>query len=250
MSYTLDQIPVVILAGGLGTRLRPLVADRPKCLAPVGDSVFLEIIIRLLKQQGLHRFILCVGYKGDMVRSYFGNGAQLGVEIVYSDEGEHLLGTAGAIRKAQPLIGERAIVMNGDTYLAISVTELLKRHEQLKVSSPLWLTVTLSLAAERSQSGNVQLDESQNRIMGFLEKGMLTDEQTDWVNAGVYVMDSEFISEIPQGAPSSLERDIIPAEISSGRYPGAYLAQAPFFDIGTPASLEAFRRYFAEKSKQ
>ena len=233
------------MAGGLGTRLRPLVADRPKCLAPVGDSVFLEIIIRLLKRQGLRRFILCVGYKSEMVQSYFGNGEQLGVEILYSDEGEYLLGTAGAIRKALPLIGERAIVMNGDTYFAIAYDGLLAYH-QVNVTKTGLLTVALSLKEDCSQCGSVSLNQGRDRVTGFFEKGTQPGGSAGWVNAGVYVMERAFIENIPAGRSSSLERDTIPAEIDSGRLPGAYLAYAPFFDIGTPASLELFRRHFSE----
>ncbi len=246
MSYTLDQVPVVILAGGLGTRLRPLVADRPKCLAPVGDSVFLEIILRLLKQQGLHRFIICVGYKSEMVQSYFGNGEQLGVEIVYSDEGEHLLGTAGAIRKALPLIGERAIVVNGDTYFAISYADLLACHQTNVTQEGLQLTVALSQKDDCSQCGSVTLNSTRDRITGFYEKGTKPGSRIGWVNAGAYLMERFFIEKIPEGIPSSLEKEIIPAEINASRYPVAYLSNALFFDIGTPASLELFRRHFSE----
>lgn len=246
MSYTLDQIPVVILAGGLGTRLRPLVADRPKCMAPVGDGVFLEIIITLLKKQGVERVILCVGYMGEMVRDYFKDGSQLGVAIEYSDEGERLLGTAGAIRKALPLIRERAIVMNGDTYFAISYADLLAAHQVNVKDTGMQLTVALSLKEDCSQCGSVSLNQYNNKVTGFIEKGTRLDSSVGWVNAGVYLMERAFIEKIPVDKPSSLERDTIPAEITSGRLPGAYLAQAPFFDIGTPASLESFRRHFSQ----
>jgi len=246
MSYTLDQLQVMILAGGLGTRLRPLVADRPKCLAPVGDSVFLEIILRLLKQQGLRRFILCVGYKSEMVQSYFGNGEHLGVDIAYSDEGEHLLGTAGAIRKALSLIDERAIVINGDTYFAIAYDDLLVCHQSNVKDSGLQLTVALSQKDDCSQCGSVTLNTARNRITGFYEKGTQPGSRIGWVNAGAYLMERLLIEKIPQDISSSLEKDIIPAEINAGRYPVAYLSNAPFFDIGTPASLELFRRHLSE----
>ncbi len=246
MSYTLDQLPVLILAGGLGTRLRPMVADRPKCMAPVGDSIFLEIIIKLLKQQGVKRFIMCIGYKGEMVSEYFGSGDSLEVEINYSDEGEQLMGTAGAIRKALPLIGERAVVINGDTYFAISYADLLAKHELYAGEEGLQLTVALSQKEDCSQCGSVSLNQFKDRVTGFFEKGTQPDGSAGWVNAGVYVMERAFVERIPTGMPRSLERDSIPAEIDSGRLPGAYLARTPFFDIGTPASLEAFRRYFGE----
>jgi len=236
----------MILAGGLGTRLRPLVADRPKCLAPVGDSVFLEIILRLLKQQGLRRFILCVGYKSEMVQSYFGNGEHLGVDIAYSDEGEHLLGTAGAIRKALSLIDERAIVINGDTYFAIAYDDLLVCHQSNVKDSGLQLTVALSQKDDCSQCGSVTLNTARNRITGFYEKGTQPGSRIGWVNAGAYLMERLLIEKIPQDISSSLEKDIIPAEINAGRYPVAYLSNAPFFDIGTPASLELFRRHLSE----
>src|SRR5438477_10610039 len=115
----LSQVPVVILAGGLGTRLRPVLSDRPKGLAPVGERPFLEIQIELLRAQGARRFVLCVGHLAGQIEAYFGNGGRCGVRIDYSIEGEQLLGTGGALKLAERFFQPRALVLNGDTYLAV-----------------------------------------------------------------------------------------------------------------------------------
>src|SRR5438552_3831532 len=114
----LSQTPVLILAGGLGTRLRPVLSDRPKGLAPIAGRPFLQIQMELLHDSGARHFVLCLGHLADQIRSAFGDGSNLGVRIDYSMEGECLLGTAGALKLAERFFQPRGLVLNGDTYLA------------------------------------------------------------------------------------------------------------------------------------
>ena len=144
------------------------------------------------------------------------------------------------------MIGERAIVVNGDTYFAISYADLLACHQTNVTQGGLQLTVALSQKDDCSQCGSVTLNSTRDRITGFYEKGTKPGSRIGWVNAGAYLMERFFIEKIPEGIPSSLEKEIIPAEINASRYPVAYLSNALFFDIGTPASLELFRRHFSE----
>src|SRR5262249_41662980 len=106
---TLVETPVVILCGGLGTRLRPVLADVPKGLAPVGDRPFLEIQLELLRGQGARRFVLCVGHLAGQIRQTFGDGGRWGVRIDYSVEGDRLLGTGGALKLAERFFRPRAL---------------------------------------------------------------------------------------------------------------------------------------------
>src|SRR5262249_54112397 len=111
------MLAVAILAGGLATRLRPVTEKFPKCLIEINGEPFLAHQLRLLRDRGVRRVVLCVGYLGEMVEAYAGDGGRFGMEIRYSDDGEALRGTAGAIARALPLLGERFFVLYGDSYL-------------------------------------------------------------------------------------------------------------------------------------
>src|SRR5579863_3299559 len=113
----MELLPVAILAGGLATRLRPVTEQLPKALLPIAGEPFLAHQLRLLKDAGIGRVVLCAGYLGEQIRDYAGNGSDLGVELSYSFDGETPLGTAGAIRKALPALGDAFFVLYGDSYL-------------------------------------------------------------------------------------------------------------------------------------
>ena len=113
------EIPIAILAGGLATRLRPITEKIPKSLVPVADKPFLAHQLELLKSRGIQRAVLCVGYLGEMIRRDFGDGEKYGVKLDYSMDGEKLLGTGGAIKRALPLLGGEFFVLYGDSYLPV-----------------------------------------------------------------------------------------------------------------------------------
>src|SRR5579863_2664253 len=113
----MEMLPIAILAGGLATRLRPATEQIPKALLPVAGEPFLAHQLRLLRQAGIRRVVLCAGYLGEKIRHYAGDGSAFGVEVSYSFDGETPLGTAGAIRKALPGLGEAFFVVYGDSYL-------------------------------------------------------------------------------------------------------------------------------------
>lgn len=115
----LAQFPVALLAGGLATRLRPITETIPKALVPVAGEPFLAHQLRLLHGQGLRKVVLCVGYLGEMIERDFGDGAAFGMQLEYSFDGPTLLGTGGALRQALPKLGERFIVLYGDSYLPV-----------------------------------------------------------------------------------------------------------------------------------
>src|SRR5580700_700881 len=114
------DIPVALLAGGLATRLRPLTETVPKVLLEVAGKPFLEHQLAMLREQGIRRVVLCLGFLGEQVQLKFGDGSAYGVELLYSFDGPVLLGTGGAIRQALPLLGETFFVLYGDSYLNIN----------------------------------------------------------------------------------------------------------------------------------
>jgi len=123
MSLPLPQIPVAILAGGLATRLRPITGKIPKSLVPVAGKPFLAHQLKLLHARGIRRAVLCIGHLGEMIQRDFGNEA-FGVKLDYSFDGEKLLGTGGAIKRALPLLGKEFFVLYGDSYLPIDYAPL------------------------------------------------------------------------------------------------------------------------------
>ena len=126
----LSKIPVAILAGGLAQRMRPLTETIPKVLLPVAGKPFLTHQLALLRNQGIRRAVLCVGYLGEMVQSEFGDGREHGVHLEYSFDGPRLLGTGGALRAALPLLGERFFVLYGDSFLPIDFAPVAECFEQ------------------------------------------------------------------------------------------------------------------------
>jgi len=124
------MLPVAILAGGLSTRLRPLTEMIPKALLNIAGKPFVHRQLDRLKEQGLRRIVLCVGYRGEQIQSCVGDGAKMGLEVMYSYDGPQLLGTGGALKKALPLLGEKFFVLYGDSYLPVCFADVKKAFEK------------------------------------------------------------------------------------------------------------------------
>lgn len=224
----------IILAGGLGTRLREAVPDLPKPMAPVGGRPFLEYLVRQLRQQGYRDVVLCLGYRAEAIRAHFGDGAALGVRLRYSVENEPL-GTAGALRLAASLLeGGRWLVLNGDSFFGISFDRLVARHEDAGATA----TLALRRLAEASRFGVVELDR-QGRITRFAAKGAATTSDGGLVNGGAYVIERTLLEHIAPDRPVSLESEVFAGMIDAGAdWSGQGLQgvefEAPFVDIGVP----------------
>ncbi len=241
----LADLPVLILAGGLGTRLRAALPGLPKGLAPVGPSAFLEIQIRLLAEQGARRFVLCVGHLWDSIQAALGDGRTYGVKIEYSvEEGDRLLGTAGALRLAGRYVAPRAVVLNGDTYFAIRYADLVGHHLSERRRSGVLATLALSHMPEQDRYGTVLLDGSGRHIRAFLEKEEDASGGPAWVSAGAYVLEREVLAYVPGGRPCSLEREVFPAMLRARKRLAAVTFAERFYDIGTPEGLQRLRDYW------
>ena len=197
----------VLLAGGLGTRLRSVVADRPKPMALIGDKPFMEYVVRELKNHGITEIIFAVGYKGSMVEEYLGDGARLGIRVSYAYE-ETLLGTAGAIKNAGRLVtDDRFFVLNADTFYQIPYGRLVKMSREKNLD----MALVLREVPDVSRYGRAVLEGE--RLTAFDEK---TEEACPGtINGGVYYMKRALLDEIPEGKVS-LEHDMIPKWLSSG----------------------------------
>jgi len=232
----------IIIAGGLGTRLRPVTYHRPKPLVPVANRPFLEYQVALLKQYGIDDLVFATNYMADKIEGHFGDGSRFGVRMRYAIE-ETPLGTGGAIRNAADRFpGEAVAVFNGDVLTDFDLGRILDFHREKQAVA----TITLSEVPSPNPFGVLILDgdgkveawrEPSEATKKLLSQGSFEITGTDKINAGFYVFAPEFIESIPQGVPSSIERDIFPRFLERsapvyGIAPGGF-----WMDMGRPEQL-------------
>lgn len=222
----------VLLTGGLGTRLRSVINDRPKPLAPVAGRPFLEYVVRELAASGIRELVFAVGYRGEMIQEAFGDGSRLGVRISYAFE-ETLLGTGGAVRNAAPFLTDPYFfVLNGDTFYRMDYGALLR----LRGERELDLALVLRRVEDISRYGEAVLEDG--RLARFNEK--TGERRPGTINGGVYLMSRALLDEIPPGKVS-LEQDLIPAWMREGRRLGGMVSDGYFIDIGVPEDYFRFQ---------
>ena len=227
---------VVILCGGSGTRLRTVLHDRPKPMAPIHGRPFLDLVVNHVVSHGFRRIIFCTGYRGEWIAQHFSRRTDIDAIISHEDTP---LGTAGALRACRhALRSSTVLVLNGDSLCAIDLAAFLTEHRRCNAS----ITVAVVPADDRNDGGGITLD-SQHRIMSFNEK-----TRSMYLNAGIYAIDPMFLDQIPERTPCSLEHDMFPAMLGQGIH--AVITQAPVHDIGTPARLDAFRAWMTRSAEK
>lgn len=215
----------VILAGGLGTRLREVVSEVPKSMADIGGRPFLEYQFNYLKKYGITRVILSVGYKSDAIKNHFG-AAFNGIEIEYALETEPL-GTGGGVKNAlQYAKSSEVLIMNGDTMFAVDLQKFVAFHRSK--STPLSLALRMVDAVERY--GSVTIGEN-DRITNFAEKN--TKFGYGMINGGIYLMNPRYLLESNQPKKFSLEKDFF-EQIYSQEFIYGFISDGYFLDIGIP----------------
>jgi NDP-sugar pyrophosphorylase family protein len=229
------EVAVAVLAGGLGSRLRPAVADRPKALAPVGGRPYLTYLLDLLARAGVGEVVLLTGYRAEQVRGALGD-TYAGMRLVHAPEPAPL-GTGGAVRRALPLLAAPTVLLlNGDSYCDIDLEAFLASHR--------WRAADLSLAlarvADTSRFGAVQL-AADGRVTRFEEKNAAGG--AGWINAGVYLVARALLEEIPTEGPVSLERQMFPVWLARHACYG-FRCEGRFLDIGTPESYARAEAFF------
>jgi len=217
----------IILAGGLGTRLRERIPDLPKPMAPVAGRPFLEYILDRLIAGGINEIILSVGYQADIIMQHFGNIYRNTI-ISYAVESQPL-GTGGAIVHALNKQGdEPVLVLNGDTLLNIDFEELVRWYMKM----PVQVAMVLRKVSDVSRYGSVLL--SGENVIGFLEKG---ENGPGLINAGVYIIRPDVFNVFGLSDEFSLEEDLLQAYCSEVS-PRAFLSDAYFIDIGIPGDYD------------
>jgi NDP-sugar pyrophosphorylase family protein len=215
----------LILAGGAGTRLSSVLAGLNKPMVPIAGKPFLEYLLLQLKRHEVKEVTLCVGYKANLIHSYFGMGDRWGMQISYSYE-KDFRGTGGALKLAEDLIHEEDFfVMNGDSMFDIELYTLMHHHRDMKAMA----TLALAHVDDTQRYGAVGMNES-GRIVSFIEK---RDSDTGGlINGGIYVFAREVLALIPGGQPVSLEQDVLPRLVGQRLY--GLPSKGYFVDIGVP----------------
>ncbi len=232
----------VILAGGEGTRLRPLTLSTPKPVAPVVDRPFLRHQLDLLSRAGVSEVVFSVAYQPEQVEAVFGDGAGLGIRIHYAVE-KTPLGTGGAVKNAEPQLDERTVVLNGDVLLDLDLAAVVARHEAAGASASIVLTPVRNPAAY----GLVETDLD-GRVLRFVEKPRPEDIRTNTINAGVYVLETSVLELMPAGVKYSIERSFFPALLARGDKVLGPVHEGYWIDIGTPEKyLQVHRDILARR---
>lgn len=225
-----------VLAGGLGTRLRPRFGDRPKALTPLAGRPFLAHQLEWLARHGVREAVVCAGYGADQLERELGDGRRWGVTLVYSVEPEPL-GTGGALKLAERLVTGPALIVNGDTLAECDPWALERaRWEHGAIGA-----VALYEVADARARGRVECDAG-GAVVRFVEKDA-SFHGPAWVNGGLYAFAPALWRRLPAGA-SSLERDLLPALAAERRLRG-FQVEGEFFDIGTPEEWERAERAFS-----
>jgi NDP-sugar pyrophosphorylase family protein len=238
------ELQVLVLAGGLGTRLGTVVGDRPKVLAPVGERVFLDVLLEQFEAQGLQSVVLLLGHRHEQVEAHLRRPGAVppGMAVTVSIEPQPL-GTAGAIGHARRWCTRTFLVVNGDTFIDVDLAGLLDAHGRQRAA----VTIAAVRTEDAGRFGALEVEEPPaqipgggSAIRGFREKDAAVGPGL--INGGVYVIQPEVVAEIPAGRAVSFERETLPGLLAAGARLWAVPQQGAFVDIGTPSSWAGFQR--------
>jgi mannose-1-phosphate guanylyltransferase/phosphomannomutase len=218
----------VVMAGGEGTRLRPMTSSMPKPLLPVVNRPIMEHVLRLLKRHGLTETVVTVQFLASMVRNYFGDGEELGMNLTYANE-EMPLGTAGSVKNAEEALKDDAfLVISGDALTDFDLTDLMRFHREKGAL----VTVCLTRVPDPLEFGITIVDE-QGRVERFLEKPTWGQVFSDTVNTGIYVMEPEVFDYVQAGVSVDWSGDVFPQLMKEGKPIYGYIADGYWEDVGT-----------------
>jgi mannose-1-phosphate guanylyltransferase/phosphomannomutase len=224
----------VIMAGGEGTRLRPLTSNNPKPLLPIADRPMMEHVINLLKQHGINDIVVTVAFMASSIQDYFGDGSEFGVAISYVDEPTPL-GTAGSVRNAMELLSEeRFLVISGDVITDIDLSEIMKYHVDKGAMATIGLT-----PVENPLEFGIVITNEDGTIERFLEKPTWGQVFSDTINTGIYVLEPGIFDYIPEGRSVDFSSEVFPALLKDGKPLYGAVALGYWEDVG---NLEAYLR--------
>jgi mannose-1-phosphate guanylyltransferase/phosphomannomutase len=221
----------VIMAGGEGTRLRPLTSNAPKPMMPIANKPMMEHIVGLLRDHGFDDIVVTLAFLPQAIRTYFGDGSEFGVRIQYATE-ETPLGTAGSVRNAMDALDERFLVISGDVLTDMDLSALVRFHDERKALA----TIGLKRVPDPLEFGIVITHED-GSVERFLEKPTWGQVFSDTINTGVYVLEPEIFEFIAADKPVDFSSDVFPSLLDAGRPTFGHVAEGYWEDVGT---LEAY----------
>ena len=224
----------VLMAGGSGTRLRPLTCDLPKPMVPILNRPIAEHIINLLKRNNITEIIATLYYLPDIMRDYFQDGADFGVEMTYAVEDEQPLGTAGCVKNIEELLKDTFLVISGDSITDFDLQAAIAFHRQKKSKA----TLVLTRVPNPMEFGVVITDKEQ-RIVRFLEKPSPSEIFSDTVNTGTYILEPEVLQYLPPKEESDFSKDLFPLLLAQKEPMYGYIAEGYWCDVG---HLDAYRQ--------
>jgi NDP-sugar pyrophosphorylase family protein len=231
-------VPVALLAGGLATRLRPITEKIPKALVDVSGRPFIDHQLELLRDNGIRRVVLCVGYLGEMLRDHLGDGSRFGMELTYAFDGPRLLGTGGAVRRALPMLGETFWVMYADSYMDIDYRAVLA---SFAASGAQALMTVLRNDNQWDRSNAVFRD---GKLLRYDKRQQTPD--MSYVDYGVAILRREAAERLPADEVSDLA-DLYRDMVAGGRMVG-YEVTRRFYEIGSPQGLRETQEYLATRN--
>ncbi len=221
------------MAGGEGTRLRPLTSNQPKPMLPMANRPMMEHVVNLLRNHGFDDIVVTVAFMANAIRSYFDDGSEFGVRMVYATE-ETPLGTAGSVRNAREQLDERFLVISGDVLTDIDLGAVVARHQETGALA----TIALKAVEDPLEFGIV-ITREDGSIERFLEKPTWGQVFSDTINTGIYVLEPEIFDYIPEGRAVDFSGEVFPAVLEAGRSIQGSVAGGYWEDVGT---LEAYLR--------
>jgi mannose-1-phosphate guanylyltransferase len=223
------SLTAIILVGGSGTRLQPLTYDLPKSMVPILNKPFMEYTIAYLKQFGVEDIILTLSYLPEVIQDYFGDGRKFGVRLTYCVEKEPM-GTAGAVKNAEQYLDSTFIVLNGDIFTDLDIADMLACHQGKGARA----TISLSWVDNPAAFGVVETDKDQ-RVRQFIEKPPPGGETTNWINAGIYILEPEVLQYVPSHSHYMFEKGLFPLLLKMGKAVYGYPFSGYWLDMGNPA---------------
>ncbi|GAA2160604.1 mannose-1-phosphate guanyltransferase [Actinomadura napierensis] len=221
----------VVMAGGEGTRLRPMTANQPKPLLPLVNRPIMEHVLRLLKRHGFSETVVTVQFLAALIRNYFGDGEELGMSLSYATE-EVPLGTAGSVKNAEAALrDDRFLVISGDALTDIDLTDMVRFHER----NGALVTIGLKRVPNPLEFGIIIVDD-EGRVQRFLEKPTWGQVFSDTVNTGIYVMEPEVLDHVAAGESVDWSGDVFPKLLAEGAPLFGYVADCYWEDVGTHES--------------
>jgi len=218
----------VVMAGGEGSRLRPLTIGRPKPMVPIVNRPVMEHILLLLKKHGITEVVVTLQYLANVIQDYFGDGESLGMTLHYSVE-DVPLGTAGSVKLAERLLDDTFLVISGDALTDYDLTSIIEYHKTKKAVATLTLT-----HVDNPLEYGVVITDNTGHIRQFLEKPSWSEVISDTINTGIYVLEPEVLKRCPSGQPFDFSQDLFPGLLIDGRPIYGYVPKGGYWtDVGT-----------------